>query len=118
MITRLPLDGAAIPESATEMFAGSLPKSEIFSPRATGWQFDNFETHKLDFQLTSTMFGFLIYSPDGVARFPFLTLLVSGGHTMVVLTEGMGSHTILGERLSNSDWSKLYKSVRSPAAES
>lgn len=30
------------------------------------------------------------------ADFPYLTLLVTGGHTEIVLTRGVGLHTIMG----------------------
>jgi glycoprotease/Kae1 family metallohydrolase len=51
---------------------------------------------------------------DGAAipEFPFLTLLVSGGHTMVVLTEGMGSHTILGSTIDDSAGEAFDKTAR------
>ncbi|KAF4680627.1 putative tRNA N6-adenosine threonylcarbamoyltransferase, mitochondrial, partial [Perkinsus olseni] len=35
-------------------------------------------------------------------EFPFVTLLVSGGHNMAVLTKGMGDHVILGSTLDDS----------------
>ena len=37
-----------------------------------------------------------------VANGRFLTLLVSGGHTMLVLTEGIGQHTVLGSTIDDS----------------
>ncbi|KAL3912586.1 MAG: hypothetical protein SGPRY_008287, partial [Prymnesium sp.] len=41
-------------------------------------------------------------SPDGAPPFPFLTLLVSGGHNLLVLSSGLGRHTILGSSLDDS----------------
>jgi len=38
---------------------------------------------------------------DITPRFPFIALLVSGGHTMLVLVEHVGSYTILGETLDD-----------------
>ena len=51
-------------------------------------------------------------SPDGVPPFPFLTLLVSGGHNMLVLTSGLGSHTILGSTLDDSIGEAFDKTAR------
>ena len=51
-------------------------------------------------------------SPDGVPPFPFLTLLVSGGHNMLVLTKGLGSHTILGSTLDDSIGEAFDKTAR------
>lgn len=34
--------------------------------------------------------------------FPYATVLVSGGHNMVLLTTGIGSHRILGSTLDDS----------------
>jgi N6-L-threonylcarbamoyladenine synthase len=51
-------------------------------------------------------------SPDGTPPFPFLTLLVSGGHNMLVLTSGLGSHTILGSTLDDSIGEAFDKTAR------
>lgn len=40
--------------------------------------------------LTARMLG------ENQAKFPYLTVLVTGGHTEIVLTRGVGLHTILG----------------------
>lgn len=37
-----------------------------------------------------------------VPQFPFMTLLVSGGHTMIVLTRGIGEHVIMGSTIDDS----------------
>lgn len=51
-------------------------------------------------------------SPDGVPPFPFLTLLVSGGHNMLVLTSGLGDHVILGSTLDDSIGEAFDKTAR------
>ena len=51
-------------------------------------------------------------SPDGVPPFPFLTLLVSGGHNMLVLTTALGAHTILGATLDDSIGEAFDKTAR------
>merc|ERR1719454_1194943 len=44
--------------------------------------------------------------------FPFLTLLVSGGHNMAVLTQGIGRHTILGSTIDDSIGEAFDKTAR------
>ena len=53
-------------------------------------------------------------SPDGVPPFPFLTLLVSGGHNMLVLSVGLGRHTILGSTLDDSIGERLEPPTPTP----
>ncbi len=51
-------------------------------------------------------------SPDGVPPFPFLTLLVSGGHNLLVLTTALGTHAILGATLDDSIGEAFDKTAR------
>ena len=51
-------------------------------------------------------------SPDGTPPFPYLTLLVSGGHNMLVLTAALGKHTILGSTLDDSVGEAFDKTAR------
>jgi len=44
--------------------------------------------------------------------FPFVTLLVSGGHNMAVLTRGVGQHTILGSTIDDSIGEAFDKTAR------
>ncbi|CAK0896305.1 unnamed protein product [Prorocentrum cordatum] len=44
--------------------------------------------------------------------FPFVTLLVSGGHNMAVLSRGIGSHTILGSTIDDSIGEAFDKTAR------
>ncbi|CAE7942375.1 GCP1 [Symbiodinium sp. KB8] len=45
-------------------------------------------------------------------EFPFITLLVSGGHNMAVLTRGVGRHTILGSTIDDSIGEAFDKTAR------
>ena len=47
-----------------------------------------------------------------VPAFPFVTLLVSGGHTMIVLTRGLGDHIILGSTIDDSVGEAFDKTAR------
>ena len=44
--------------------------------------------------------------------FPYATVLVSGGHNMVLLTTGIGKHTILGSTLDDSIGEAFDKTAR------
>mmetsp|Transcript_24657 Transcript_24657/g.39600 ORF Transcript_24657/g.39600 Transcript_24657/m.39600 type:complete len:699 (+) Transcript_24657:42-2138(+) len=44
--------------------------------------------------------------------FPFLTLLVSGGHNLAVLTQGLGQHRILGSTIDDSIGEAFDKTAR------
>jgi len=44
--------------------------------------------------------------------FPYLTLLVSGGHNMVVFSEDLGRHTILGQSMDDSVGEAFDKTAR------
>lgn len=44
--------------------------------------------------------------------FPFVTLLVSGGHNLAVLTRGIGKHTILGSTIDDSVGEAFDKTAR------
>ncbi len=44
--------------------------------------------------------------------FPFITLLVSGGHTMLVRVDGMGSYTVIGQTLDDAAGECFDKSAR------
>ena len=44
--------------------------------------------------------------------FPYATVLVSGGHNMVLLTKGLGDHTILGSTLDDSIGESFDKTAR------
>jgi N6-L-threonylcarbamoyladenine synthase len=50
--------------------------------------------------------------PPEIPDFPYLTLLVSGGHNMAVLSRGLGDHTILGSTLDDSIGEAFDKTAR------
>jgi N6-L-threonylcarbamoyladenine synthase len=47
-----------------------------------------------------------------IPQFPFVTLLVSGGHTMIVLTRDLGDHVILGSTIDDSVGEAFDKTAR------
>lgn len=48
----------------------------------------------------------------GLPEFPFITLLVSGGHTMLVRVEGIGVYSIIGQTLDDAAGECFDKSAR------
>ena len=47
-----------------------------------------------------------------IPEYPFMTLLVSGGHTMIVLTRGLGDHVIMGSTIDDSVGEAFDKTAR------
>ncbi len=47
-----------------------------------------------------------------IPQFPFVTLLVSGGHTMIVLSRNIGDHVILGSTIDDSVGEAFDKTAR------
>ncbi len=43
----------------------------------------------------------LIARAGTAVQFPYLCLLVSGGHNMIVIVEGVGAYTLLGSTLDD-----------------
>ncbi|CAN1526755.1 QRI7 Metal-dependent proteases with possible chaperone activity [Burkholderiaceae bacterium] len=54
--------------------------------------------HHLEGHLLSPLLG---DESDGVPHFPFVALLVSGGHTQLMLVSGVGQYQLLGETLDD-----------------
>ena len=62
---------------------------------AWGWQVPAIGVHHMEGHLLSPMLE------DNKPEFPFLALLVSGGHTLIADVRGLGDYTILGESLDD-----------------
>ena len=59
---------------------------------------------------TSLVLDYLLDHPD--VEFPVVTLLVSGGHTMVVAMEGHGRYRVLGATLDDAAGEAIDKGAR------
>jgi N6-L-threonylcarbamoyladenine synthase len=57
--------------------------------------------HHLEGHLLSPLLSENFQSSNPKAFFPFLALLVSGGHTQIMMVKGVGDYTILGETLDD-----------------
>lgn len=55
---------------------------------------------------------FAPFLEDTVPRFPFLALLVSGGHTLLIHVAGLGQYTILGETVDDSAGEAFDKTAK------
>ncbi len=62
---------------------------------AYGWNIPAVGVHHMEGHLLAPMLE------EHVPEFPFIALLVSGGHTMLVKVEGIGHYEILGESLDD-----------------
>ncbi len=62
---------------------------------AWGWQIPSIGVHHMEGHLLSPMLE------DDKPTFPFLALLISGGHTLLADVRGLGDYTILGESLDD-----------------
>ena len=51
-------------------------------------------------------------SKDGLPEFPFITLLVSGGHTMLVRVDAIGKYKIIGQTIDDAAGECFDKSAR------
>lgn len=62
---------------------------------AWGWQRPAVAVHHLEGHLLAPMLE------EKPPRFPFIALLVSGGHTMLITVEGVGRYNVIGETLDD-----------------
>jgi len=51
-------------------------------------------------------------SEEGLPEFPFITLLVSGGHTMLVRVDGIGEYRVIGQTIDDAAGECFDKSAR------
>ena len=49
---------------------------------------------------------------DNAPEFPFIALLVSGGHSMLVKVEGIGSYEVLGESIDDAAGEAFDKTAK------
>src|SRR5207248_1590450 len=73
---------------------------------AWGWNIPAIGVHHLEGHLLAVMLE------DNKPEFPFLTLLVSGGHTMLLEVAGIGQYKILGESLDDAAGEAFDKTAK------
>lgn len=104
-ITAKDLDGVAY--TAGPGLAGALlVGAGIARSLAYGWDIPAVAVHHMEGHLLAPMLE------ENPPEFPFAALLVSGGHTMLVKVEGIGSYQVLGESLDDAAGEAFDKTAK------
>jgi N6-L-threonylcarbamoyladenine synthase len=87
--------------------AGALLVGSAFAKSlAQGLNLPSIGIHHLEGHLLSPLLG------SSVPQFPFIALLVSGGHTQLMLVSGIGRYTLLGETLDDAAGEAFDKTAK------
>ncbi|KFZ30227.1 UGMP family protein [Pseudidiomarina salinarum] len=73
---------------------------------ALGWQIPAVAVHHMEGHLLAPMLE------DDVPAFPFIALLVSGGHTQLVRVDGIGQYQLLGESVDDAAGEAFDKTAK------
>lgn len=99
------------------MRAGLITGVDTAKGLAVGWQIpflgvNHMQAHALTPRLVSALHGDGDRAPGGNLTFPLLTLLVSGGHTMLVHSKSLCDHEILADTVDIAIGDMLDKAGR------
>jgi N6-L-threonylcarbamoyladenine synthase len=87
--------------------AGALLVGSAFAKSlAQGLNLPSIGVHHLEGHLLSPLLG------ESVPEFPFIALLVSGGHTQLMLVSGVGKYQLLGETLDDAAGEAFDKTAK------
>lgn len=104
-LTAADIDGVAY--TAGPGLAGALlVGATLGRSLAFAWQKPALAVHHMEGHLLAPMLE------DDVPEFPFLALLVSGGHTQLVGVEGIGRYTLLGESIDDAAGEAFDKTAK------
>lgn len=104
-ITAKDLDGVAY--TAGPGLAGALlVGAGIARSLAYGWDIPAVAVHHMEGHLLAPMLE------ENPPEFPFVALLVSGGHTMLVKVEGIGQYQLLGDSLDDAAGEAFDKTAK------
>lgn len=104
-ITAQDLDGVAY--TAGPGLAGALlVGAGIARSLAYGWDIPAVAVHHMEGHLLAPMLE------ENPPEFPFVALLVSGGHTMLVKVEGIGQYQLLGDSLDDAAGEAFDKTAK------
>ena len=104
-ITAKDLDGIAY--TAGPGLAGALlVGAGIARSLAYGWNIPAVAVHHMEGHLLAPMLE------DNAPEFPFVALLVSGGHTMLVNVDGIGKYQLLGDSLDDAAGEAFDKTAK------
>lgn len=99
------LDGVAY-TAGPGLVGALLVGSSIGRSLAYGWNVPAVAVHHMEGHLLAPMLD------EDVPEFPFIALLVSGGHSMIVKVDGIGQYTILGESIDDAAGEAFDKTAK------
>ncbi|NMP32118.1 tRNA (adenosine(37)-N6)-threonylcarbamoyltransferase complex transferase subunit TsaD [Thalassotalea sp. M1531] len=99
------LDGVAY-TAGPGLVGALLVGCSIGRSLAYGWNLPAVPVHHMEGHLLAPMLE------DDVPEFPFVALLVSGGHTMLVRVDGIGKYELLGESVDDAAGEAFDKTAK------
>ena len=99
------LDGVAY-TAGPGLVGALLVGCSIGRSLAYGWDIPAVPVHHMEGHLLAPMLE------DNVPEFPFVALLVSGGHTMLVRVDGIGQYQLLGESVDDAAGEAFDKTAK------
>lgn len=104
-LTAKDLDGVAY-TAGPGLVGALLVGCSIGRSLAYGWDLPAVPVHHMEGHLLAPMLE------DNVPEFPFVALLVSGGHTMMVRVDGIGQYQLLGESVDDAAGEAFDKTAK------
>ena len=104
-LTPKDLDGVAY-TAGPGLVGALLVGCSIGRSLAYGWNLPAVPVHHMEGHLLAPMLE------DEVPEFPFVALLVSGGHTMLVRVDGIGQYKLLGESVDDAAGEAFDKTAK------
>lgn len=104
-LTPADLDGIAY-TAGPGLVGALLVGCSIGRSLAYGWNIPAIPVHHMEGHLLAPMLE------DDVPEFPFVALLVSGGHTLLVEVAGIGEYTVLGESVDDAAGEAFDKTAK------
>ncbi|QBG36699.1 tRNA (adenosine(37)-N6)-threonylcarbamoyltransferase complex transferase subunit TsaD [Litorilituus sediminis] len=104
-LTPQDLDGVAY-TAGPGLVGALLVGCSIGRSLAYGWDLPAVPVHHMEGHLLAPMLE------DKVPEFPFVALLVSGGHTMLVRVDGIGEYKLLGESVDDAAGEAFDKTAK------
>jgi N6-L-threonylcarbamoyladenine synthase len=104
-LTPKDLDGVAY-TAGPGLVGALLVGCSIGRSLAYGWNLPAVPVHHMEGHLLAPMLE------DDIPEFPFVALLVSGGHTMLVRVDGIGQYKLLGESVDDAAGEAFDKTAK------
>ena len=104
-LTAADIDGVAF-TSGPGLVGALLVGSTIARSLAYAWQVPAIGVHHMEGHLLAPMLD------ENVPEFPFIALLVSGGHTQLVKVDGVGQYEVIGESIDDAAGEAFDKTAK------